>query len=209
MAAAALTTLGNMIGSTGAVANMIDRIKSTASVSAMNLGPAEVDPGWSKMNMHVKNIQLAGIRTQEGLDRVLGIFSRQIARWVGVSNAAELTDMNELLDIIRLNAFSMGRDDKEHVWVFDIKSKGSTADLALVTLMVSTSGRSGVCVKWMTLDGSVTVAPTTRIMQCHKSNIFKSKSWSEVITIPRNTAQEDVMGLLDIACEIAKIAKDH
>ena len=209
--AAVTTILPAVLKNVAASAKMADSIaktiKSTASLSSMTIGAPETDSGWSSLKAHVKDVYLSGLRTQESVNRVLDIFVRQISRWAGLDRRPhDRQDMVELIDVIRLGAMSLGVDGKAHVWVFDIKADRSDMDLDLVTLMVSTNEANGVSVHWKTLDGSMSVAPTTRIVQHCKSNMFRSKQWSEMITIPRNCSQEDVMGLLEIVCAAQHLA---
>ena len=182
--------------------------ESTATVSSMNIGPAETDAGWSKMKANVKDIRLTEIRNQESLDRILDLFDRQISRWMG---GVDLSDMRELLSIIRLNAMSLVANNMEHVWMFNLHTEQSQANVALVALAVSTTldpetGTSSANVQWQTIDSSFATAPTVRIIQHSKSNIWRSKSWSEMLVIPRAANNRDVLGLLEIISAAAHIA---
>ena len=198
-----MEALSKFVGQKGIVNSIVQRIKSTANASSMSIGPAEVDPGWQSMKTHVKDIRVSGLRNPEAVDRVLSIFERQIARWVG--NARELADLHELLAVIRLNAFSITQDN-QHLWVFDLTSNGSSANMALVTLVVESSGQNGVSVQWKTIDSNMVVAPTTRLVQHCKSSMLRSKSWSELMIIPRNTSQNDIMALLGIVGAVSEVA---
>lgn len=199
MAAEAASTLTTLTKSLKVANSIAKTIQSTASLSSMSIGPAEIDSGWSSLTAHVKDVCLSGIRTQQVVDRVLDIFVRQISRWAGLDRRPhDRQEMNELLDVIRMTALTLGANGHEHVWVFDVKSKRSDMDLAFVTLIVNTNEANGVSIQWKTVDGSMSVAPTTRIIQHSKSNMFRSKQWSEMIIIPRNCSKDDVLGFLEI-----------
>jgi hypothetical protein len=207
-AAASVPAIIGKVAASAKVANSIAKtIKSTASLSSMSIGAPEMDAGWTSLRAHVKDVQLSGLRNQESVNRVLDIFVNQISRWAGLDRRPhDRQDMVELIDVIRLGALSLGVNGHEHVWVFDIKANRSDMDLALVTLMVSTNEENGVSVHWKTLDGSMTVAPTTRIVQHCKSNMWRTKQWSEMITIPRNCSQDDVIGFLGVVCAAQDLA---
>src|SRR5579872_2676174 len=93
-----------------------------APPTALNKG------GWTDVYASIKNVRVAGLRTQQALDTVLDIFLAQLQR--SGCTGPDVQDVRALVHVMRASALHV--TDAQRVWICDLRAPAATAVLALV-----------------------------------------------------------------------------